>query len=46
MIILSNQCLGTIIKGAKREGSTEDEEEEFVDDVKFENDEGSLQLSN
>ena len=46
VIELSSQRLRIIIKGAGRDGSTKDKEEQFMDDDEFESDEDSPQLSN
>ena len=44
IIDLSSQYLGTTIECIEKDGSTKDEEEKFVDDVEFENDEDNPQL--
>ena len=46
IIELWSQHLVPIIEGTKRDGGTKDEEEEFVDNVEFESNEDSSQLSN
>ena len=44
IIDLSSQCLRMTIEDGERYGSNEDEEEEFMDDVKSKSDEDSLKL--